>query len=47
MTDGALDRNPIGVEFDPDALTARYRAGVPTEILLRQPEGPPATVPAL
>jgi hypothetical protein len=25
----AFDRNPIGIEYDPDELVARFKAGVP------------------
>lgn len=32
--------NPIGVDFDPDALLARHQAGVPVATLLRQSEMP-------
>jgi catechol-2,3-dioxygenase len=34
---GAFAENPIGVEFDPEELVARYRAGVPHEELVRRP----------
>jgi len=34
---GAFAENPIGVEFDPDDLIARYRAGTPQEELVRRP----------
>jgi hypothetical protein len=34
---GAFADNPIGVEFDPDDLIARYRAGTPQEELVRRP----------
>jgi catechol 2,3-dioxygenase-like lactoylglutathione lyase family enzyme len=37
--------NPIGVAFDPDALLAQYRSGVPEEQLLLQPEGPVSAIP--
>ncbi|HEY9501404.1 MAG TPA: VOC family protein [Pyrinomonadaceae bacterium] len=37
--------NPIGVEVDFDSLLAEYRNGVPTETLLRQPDGPPSPIP--
>ena len=36
MNSPAFDRNPIGVEFDPDALVDRFRAGVPVaELVVR------------
>lgn len=36
MESGAFARNPIGVEFDPDRLAARYERGDPLERLLEQ-----------
>ena len=33
---GAFSLNPIGVEFDPDALLSMYRDGIPIEELVRQ-----------
>ena len=31
-----FDRNPIGVEFDPDDLVRRFQAGVPVaELVIR------------
>ena len=33
----AFAANPIGVEFDPDQLVARFRAGVPAAELLARP----------
>lgn len=33
-------QNPIGVEFDPEALIQRLRAGEPEAELKRRPEGP-------
>jgi catechol-2,3-dioxygenase len=35
-------RNPIGVEFDPDLLSARYHAGEDPLVLLARPDGPMA-----
>ncbi|HYB43303.1 MAG TPA: VOC family protein [Candidatus Methylomirabilis sp.] len=36
MKTPAFDQNPIGVEYDPDALVARFRAGVPVaELVVR------------
>jgi catechol-2,3-dioxygenase len=36
MLSPAFDRNPIGVEFEPDDLVRRFRAGVPVaELVLR------------
>jgi catechol 2,3-dioxygenase-like lactoylglutathione lyase family enzyme len=34
MRTAAFDDNPIGVEFDPDQLVARFRAGVPVDELV-------------
>jgi catechol-2,3-dioxygenase len=36
-------RNPVGVDFDPDALVASWEAGWPEAQLLHQPDGPPAS----
>ena len=36
MHSPAFDRNPIGVEYDPDELVKRFRAGVPVaELVVR------------
>jgi hypothetical protein len=36
MLSPAFDRNPIGVEFEPDDLVRRFRAGVPVaELVIR------------
>jgi len=36
MRSRAFDKNPIGVEFEPDALVARFRSGVPVaELVVR------------
>ena len=36
MRSPAFDRNPIGVEFDPDELVRRFQAGVPVaELVIR------------
>ncbi len=36
MKTPAFDQNPIGVEYDPDHLVARYRGGVPVaELVVR------------
>lgn len=39
----AFTKNPIGVDFDPEALVAAYERGVPEADLLRQPAGPMAS----
>jgi catechol 2,3-dioxygenase-like lactoylglutathione lyase family enzyme len=46
MLSDAFAANPIGVEFDPDALLARYRDGTPVATLLAQPQGPVAQIPS-
>lgn len=38
--------NPIGVEVDPEALLARYRAGASEAELTARPEGEPSPIPA-
>jgi hypothetical protein len=36
MLSPAFDRNPIGVEYDPDDLVKRFKAGVPVaELVVR------------
>ena len=36
MLSPAFDRNPIGVEYDPDDLVKRFEAGVPVaELVVR------------
>jgi catechol 2,3-dioxygenase-like lactoylglutathione lyase family enzyme len=42
FTTDAFRRNPIGVNFDPAELAARYEAGVPEDELMSIPDGPPA-----
>jgi len=42
MRSGAFTRNPIGVEFDPDALCMRFERGDPLDELLQQGSAPPA-----
>jgi catechol-2,3-dioxygenase len=39
----SFTRNPIGVDFDPEALVAAYEQGTPESELLRQPDGPMAS----
>jgi catechol 2,3-dioxygenase-like lactoylglutathione lyase family enzyme len=45
MQSDAFAANPIGVDFDPDALLTQYRNGVPVETLLVQPEGAASSIP--
>jgi hypothetical protein len=36
MRSPAFDRNPIGVEYDPDELVKKFRSGVPVaELVVR------------
>ena len=37
--------NPVGVDYDADALLARYRNGTAESNLLAMPEGAPAQIP--
>ena len=46
MNTAAFAANPVGVAVDFDSLLAKYRDGAAPETLLRQPEGPPAPIPA-
>jgi catechol 2,3-dioxygenase-like lactoylglutathione lyase family enzyme len=46
MHSDAFAANPVGVEFDPDELLARFRSGVPIKQLLVQPIGPVAAIPS-
>lgn len=41
MRSGAFKRNPIGVEFDPEVLCARFDRGDPLAALLQQGSAPP------
>ncbi|MEO8602568.1 MAG: VOC family protein [bacterium] len=42
MRSGAFKRNPIGVEFDPALLSARFERGDPLDELVQQGSAPPA-----
>lgn len=46
MQSKAFADNPIGIDYDPEELLARYRAGASEEELLRRPEGPMSEIPA-
>ena len=46
MKSEAFAANPIGIDYDPDALLERYRAGASNEELLRRPDGPMSEIPA-
>jgi catechol-2,3-dioxygenase len=45
MHSDAFAANPTGVDFDADALLARYRNGASESSLLIMPEGAPAQIP--
>ena len=47
MHSDVFARNPVGVEVNFASLLEKYRSGVPADMLLMQPEGPPAPIPAL
>ena len=38
--------NPIGVDYDPELLLARFEAGEDVRSLIARPAGPPAPIPA-
>lgn len=42
MTSGAFQENPLGIDYDPDRLVARYEAGDPITELLQQGSAPRA-----
>jgi len=46
MRTEAFAANPIGVDYDPDALLAKYRSGATFETLMVQPEGTMSEMPA-
>jgi len=45
MRSGEFDENPIGVNFDPDDLLARFRSGVPVSELVKRPRLPEGATP--
>ena len=45
MRSDAFADNPVGVEVDPEALLARYRAGASEAELTARPEGKPSPIP--
>jgi catechol-2,3-dioxygenase len=45
MRSEAFAENPVGVEVDPEALLARYRAGANEAELTARPEGKPSSIP--
>lgn len=46
MAGPVMAANPVGVQWDPDALLARADAGASEAELLAMPEGPPSPIPA-
>jgi catechol 2,3-dioxygenase-like lactoylglutathione lyase family enzyme len=46
MDSPAFAANPVGVDFDPEVLLARRRAGESEAALLVRAEGPPSPIPA-
>lgn len=46
MNGGEFDKNPIGIEFDPDVLERLAAAGTPTETLTTRGSAPPPDRPA-
>jgi catechol-2,3-dioxygenase len=45
MNSEAFAANPVGVDYDPDALLARYRSGESFASLLKQTAGAPSMIP--
>lgn len=45
MATAAYAANPVGVDYDPDALLARFESGEDEAILLQQPSGSPSPIP--
>ncbi|MGV3478354.1 MAG: VOC family protein [Sphingobium sp.] len=45
MSSEAFDANPIGIDYDPDQLLARYESGVSADLLVQRPEGPMSDIP--
>ncbi len=46
MASDAFATNPVGVEYDPEALLAKYRAGASEAELIAMPKGGPRGIPA-
>jgi catechol-2,3-dioxygenase len=46
MESDAFHANPIGIDYNPDALMARWEAGESEDDLLRMPVGAMSTIPA-
>ena len=47
LSSAAMDANPVGVNFDPEALLARFEAGASEAELLAPLDGPVAPIPPL
>jgi catechol-2,3-dioxygenase len=45
MNSEAFAANPVGVDYDPDELLARYRSGAAFDLLMAQPSGVQSTIP--
>jgi len=45
MRSGEFDENPVGVNFEPDELLARFKSGVPVRELVRRPPLPEGKTP--
>lgn len=45
MKSAAFTANPIGIQYDPDVLLARYEAGASEAELMAIPDGPPSGIP--
>ena len=45
MASDAFAANPVGVNYAPEDLLARFRKGESEAHLLRRPDGPPAAIP--
>ncbi|MGA0604276.1 VOC family protein [Caulobacter sp. KR2-114] len=45
MASDTFAANPVGVDYDPEALLARWRQGESEAQLLKRPDGPPAAIP--
>ena len=46
MESEIFSANPVGVDYNPDALLARMEAGESDDTLILMPKGPPAPIPA-
>jgi hypothetical protein len=45
MASEAFAANPIGIEYKPDELLARFKSGVDPKTLLQMPAGSPSGIP--